>query len=452
VSHIPNIHTSVTQYLRSNSFPVETLLDIFVNAAGDYMNSRSRYLDTLQHIARVCKRWYQIVYSFSDIWATYEISPHRKKDDVFAWIKRMTRPGLSLDLYLRFDDLFSFRYQPSTPDTPRLGPIGTIGAIRPLLWKARRIFISCDQYNFPTMVEALRLTYPSRLVSLTLNRVVLQQLSRIQPAHSAAPNLFFEVAVPMLRFLRVIGTTPGWDDLRLFELLEIFVAHGIPYGVRPSGLQLFRILETMRLVKRMSLRDVCYRPLPFTFHHTSIMPQLVELDVYFKSSIALAQVLARFAMPALRTVTTYFDTPQDLECLLICSGLLAGITSFAVTCNAKISRTRIGDLWAVMPQLRQLDLSRCGGEFFDTLFSPGMPYIFPLLRELALNAISPIYVRFFLQLRHDAGIPIRMITLWRIDAEYFELDIQWLLYLIGAANVIINPTGLAYTRSWILHH
>jgi hypothetical protein len=441
----------LAHYHRSHSFPVETLLDIFVHATGSYMDSRTPYLDTLRAIVLTCKRWHDVAYSFSDLWATYELSPHRKRFDVVNWVTRLAKPGLSLDLHLRFDDLFSFRHPPSTIEEPRLGSIGTIHAIRPFFWKARRLYIACDQYSFPHMIEALQLTIPTRLVSLTLNRVILQQLTRPQPLHSGNPRLFHKAAIPMLQFLRIIGTTPGWDDLRLFGLLKIFVAHAIPHGLRPSGLQLFRLLETMRMVEKISLRDVCYNPLPFTFNRFSILPMLVELDLYFKSSIALAQVLARFQMPALRTVTTYFDTPHDLDCLMICSGILASITTFAVTCNAKLNRFSIADLWSAMPLLERLDLSRCGGEFFDTLFAPGMPYFFPRLHELTVSSVPPTFLRVYLQLRLDAHIPLRRVTLWRIDPVWFAFDIQWMMHIMSAANVFVNPTGLIHPRSWILH-
>ena len=435
----------------SRSLPVETLLEIFKEAAGDYIGSRKEYLNTLESLLLTCKRWHSVLYRISDLWATLELQPHRKRVEVTNWMNRLAMPGVAADLRLRFDDLFSMRHLQSTD--ARLSPFSTIRAVRPILSRCRRLLITCDQYNFPHMIEALQHMDPSHLMSLTLHRVVLPLLPRREPPHRRHPGIFLHAVVPSLLYLRVIGTSPGWDDLRLFRALKIFVAHAIPDGVRPSGIQTFTALDTMRFtVERMSLRDVCYDTLPWMFNRVSTLWRLVELDLYFKSSIALAQILARLNMPALRIVTTYFDTPQDLQCLIICSSILANVVTFGVTCNARIDRHDIGSLWVAMPLLTNLDLSRCGGEFFDALFAPGMPYFFPLLRQLTVAATPPTFVRVYLQRRLDAHLPIRRVTLWRIDQHWFAADINWMIFIMGATNVIINPTGNPFTRSWILHY
>jgi hypothetical protein len=368
------------------------------------------------------------------------------------WTQHFSLPGLPLDLRLRFDDFFPLIYPASTPEEPRLCTHGTIEAIEPFLSRCRRLFVSFDQVAYPLIMPMLQRMDASLLVSLTLCGVVLPFVSPSNYRPTRNPHLFGPFGAPCLQFVRLVTASIGWRALALYVSLRVLVLTALPEYLHPTGNQLWRILETMQQIVKLSLRDVSCTPLDFLVQGVVTLPRLVELDIRFHANINLAILLSRVHAPSLRIVTTFINSPDDLECLMTSCGLFASITSFTISCNVRMDRFRIAELLESMPLLESLDLSGATSEFFEALFAPGLPLFFPRLSELHLFDIVPTMVRVYVRRRTVAGIAIRLVTLLKADEVWFAPDLDWIREELGPGNFIVNATSDRSRRTWLYHY
>jgi hypothetical protein len=428
------------------------MLEIFLLAMPDYLCERPDYIRAMRRLARTCRRWRAIVEGYSDLWADFCLNPCRLVSDVVEWTSHFALPGLPLDIRLRFDDFFPLLYPASTPHAPRLSMEGTLAAIEPHIHRCRRLFIAADQIAYPPVVSMLQQMDARLLVSLTLCSVVLPFLS--PPTHYAArnPRLFLPFGAPCLEYLRLVSASVGWKNLALYGGLRVLAITTIPEFLRPTGSQLWRMFERMQKVARLSLRDISCSPLDFLFHGIVTLPCLVELDIRFRGSVNLAMLLSRVQAPSLHIVTTFIDTPDDLDCLMTCGSLFTSITSFAVSCTIRMDRMRLAELFESMPLLEVLDLSHATSEFFEALFAPGLPFFFPYLRELHLFDVVPTMIRVYLRRRMIASISLQLVSLVRADEAWFAPDLEWIRNELGSGNLIVNPTADHSRRSWLYHY
>ncbi|KAJ7715215.1 hypothetical protein B0H16DRAFT_510402 [Mycena metata] len=429
--------------------PLELVLRILIFACGGYRAGRLAFLRTRRYIAHTCHLWRSIVESVSHFWRTLDVTPHLRISEVRHWISHWSTARL--DLKLKFDDLYSLRYVPSSAGPPRMYPQHTIAVFAPYFARCARLTLVLeDAHALPDVLDRLRRTRADHLVELSITRITLPLQSAPLARTVSRPRRLFANSAPQeLGRLRADGVSVGWGDLRLFTNLYDLILLNLLYPVNMATIQFYRLLfraaQLCRLcVKRVSCEELLVLPVP-PIH----LPLLRVLDLHLDGSLGVSCVLSHCIAPALTSLSVYLPSDDELYLLLHCASAMSSVTTLSV--NGSLTDVFAASrLYALLPRLVHLDLTRATPGYCEALYDGRRqdPHLCPVLEELRVISVPLSLLRSILELRAAASRPVRRLVMYRVyDMVETDDDLDWYLQEYSDGDILIDPPVLSLP-SW----
>ncbi|KAJ7631401.1 hypothetical protein DFH06DRAFT_1140642 [Mycena polygramma] len=186
--------------------------------------------------------------------------------------------------------------------------------------------------------------------------------------------------------------------------------------VHPSAQLVYWMVVICVLTSSNLIDTLLLDGLPFNYHPGTLtcsppMHALVRLDVAFRGSDNMAQLVTRLNAPSLKVLRVTVTSPRDVQCLCACPGLLATIEDLVLT-GSCAAGNEFYAIYSLLHRTTLIDLRSASNIFFSALavasrrprpqLGPNWNAC-PFLKHLVLSQVSLRDVQALLLMRLSKG-------------------------------------------------
>ncbi|KAJ7664474.1 hypothetical protein DFH06DRAFT_1324024 [Mycena polygramma] len=236
--------------------------------------------------------------------------------------------------------------------------------------------------------------------------------------------------------LRLTGMSISWTHLTHYAHLTTFIFELLPADRAPNALELYRMLEAARGLRRMSLNGLEVGGRIEGLSHI-LLPCLEELHLVLRGQLGLIDVVSWIRAPRLRAFHIGLDGRTDLQSIVCLGPLLAPVTSLLVD-EGRGRGSWVRTMNMLMPDLTHIDLCWSSVLFFRAMVDdfPDGSAVWPSLKVLDLADVRFKDIRRFLDARgilKGKSLDLRIANSYAVDLIYNEI-----LWIRGRVNSFVR--------------
>ncbi|KAJ6501454.1 hypothetical protein C8R47DRAFT_1067797 [Mycena vitilis] len=409
------------------SLAVELVVEILLLACGPFVvrfygplgndYPSGEFLSIRTTCMLVCSRWRDIVVQCPAFWSTYIIHSRRRRSTHLLWVSRMK--AWKADIRLSLDSSFLRRNR----DDDLLTVQDVMSFVTSSAARCERLTVSSPNTGLLNRVT----TSIARVQAPCLREISLVRTSPTMPLDEL--ELFTPVLLdppPGLSILRLSGVAISLKHPEQFHRLTTLVLLNSSYTDSPIIDDLHDVLALAHGIRDLSVEFVDCRPTTTSLSKI-VMRSLERMTLAMSNNEPLARLLSCIYAPKLSDFDVNLGTDYDVDALVSCEDLLAGVTTLIV--DGIVDRRLDVDcgllrFFRLMPKVMHVDLRISSPGRLTDLMYEALVDIWPSLRTAVLLDPPFTSLELFVEGRYSkrALERISLIYVWEDQPAKVELD------------------------------